>query len=345
MAEADARANGDRAVCSGILNTPYATGVMLMVAYGASIGGIGTPVGSPPNLITLGLLRKLAAVDFDFFSWMRLMIPMLTVMGVVLFGLLYLLHRPGKRITQACQALPEFVNQQRRDLGAWTRGELNTAVAFFVAVVLWVLPGVVALVLGKEAPLAVFLTTRFTEATAALIAALLLFILPINLREERFTLSWSQAAQIDWGTIILFGGGLSLGSLMFQTGVAEAFGKFVTGITGPTSVWGLTAVAAGFAIILSETTSNTAASNMVVPVVIVLAQQSGLNPLIPALGACLGASFGFMLPVSTPPNAIAYGTGLVPILSMVRAGLLFDIVGWIVIVGGMRVLCPLLGIQ
>ena len=178
--------------------------------------------------------------------------------------------------------------------------------------VLWIVPGVLPVILGKR-PAGAAASRPIPEAVGALIAGVLLFVLPTDLRPGEFTLTWREASRIDWGTILLFGGGLSLGSLMFSTGVAEALGEAVTRATGVESLWGLTAVAIAIGIVLSETTSNTAAANMVIPVIIAAAQAAGVNPVPPALGACLGASYGFMLPVSTPPNAIAYGSGLVPI--------------------------------
>ncbi len=321
----------------------FATGMMLMVAYAASIGGVATPVGSPPNLIAISLIRNLAGMEIGFFTWMTLTLPLFAVMSVVLFAVLSLLH-PGGITTQGHAAdLNRYLRRQRDALGPWTAGQRNTLAAFGVAVMFWILPGVLPLWLGEEHALAAFLDERLPESVVALLAATLLFMLPTNLREGEFTLPWREATKIEWGTILLFGGGLSLGALMFSTGVAEALGRGVTSVTGVTSLWGLTAVAVAMGIFLSETSSNTAAANMVIPAVIAMAQSADVNPVPPALGACLGASFGFMLPVSTPPNAIVYGSGLVPIPKMVRAGLLFDLCGLLVIVAGLRVLCPLLG--
>lgn len=322
---------------------PFATGMMLMVAYAASIGGIGTPVGSPPNLIGIALIRSLAGVNISFFAWMAMALPIFLVMGAVLYILLYLLHRPGPISPAAAAELKTYLHDQRDKLGPWTAGQRNTLIAFAVAVSLWLLPGIVAITLGSNAPIAKFLEARLPESIVALIAAILLFMLPVNLRQGQFTLTWSDAARIDWGTILLFGGGLSLGTLMFKTGVAEALGQSITGLLGASSLWALTAVAIAIAIFLSETTSNTASANMIIPVVIALAHAAGVNPVAPALGACLGASYGFMLPVSTPPNAIVYGSGLVPIPKMMRAGILFDLAGFFTILAGLRILAPLLG--
>jgi len=325
-------------------NWPFATCMMLMIAYAASIGGLGTPVGSPPNLIAVGFIRSLAGVEISFFRWMSLAVPTVLVMGVVLFVLLYLLHPSRPIAPERARDLQVYLQSQREALGGWDAGQINTLAAFTLALVLWVTPGFLSLLLAKGHPLAQFLESRVPEAVAAMAAAILLFFLPTNLRKGRFTITWEEAAKIDWGTILLFGGGLSLGTLMFKTGVAEAMGRGVTGLAGGGSVWVLTSVAIGMGIVVSEATSNTAAASMVLPVVIALAQAAQVNPVPPALGTCFGASYGFMLPVSTPPNAIVYSSGLVPITKMMRAGILFDILGFFIIFASLRVLCPLLGL-
>lgn len=326
---------------ANLRNWPFATGVMLMIAYAASIGGIGTPVGSPPNLITIGYIRSLAGVEISFFRWMALAVPMLLLMGTALYLLLFLLHPVGPVSASAPRKLREYLGSHRSLAGRWTVGQINTLIAFSIALTLWVLPGVLSIAFTKDHPLVQFLANRVPESVAAMAAACLLFLLPVNLRELRFTMNWEDAAKIDWGTILLFGGGLSLGKLMFDTGVAAALGR---GLVDTGSLWTLTAVAIGMGILLSETTSNTAATNMVVPVIIALAQAARVDPVPPALGACFGASYGFMLPVSVPPNAIVYSSGLVPITKMMRAGVLFDVLGFFLIFGSLRVLCPLLGL-
>jgi sodium-dependent dicarboxylate transporter 2/3/5 len=339
----------------GARGWPFATGMMLMIAYAASIGGIGTPVGSPPNLIGIGLIRNSAGVDIGFFTWMALAVPMLLLMAA---GLLLLLHRlhadpppppgapGGSRVSGpgVGAEMRAHVEREKARLGPWTRGQVNTLVAFGVAVALWTLPGVLAVLGLQESAPSIWLQTRMPEAVVALVAAMLLFVLPLGSGTGEFTLTWRDAVQIDWGTILLFGGGLALGTLMFETGVAGALGEGVAARLGASSTWPLTFAAIAVGIVLSEATSNTAAANMAIPVVIAIAQAAGANPVPPALGACFGTSFGFMLPVSTPPNAIVYGSGLVPIPKMMRAGLLFDVMGLFIIWAGLRLMCPLLGL-
>lgn len=324
---------------------PFSCGMMLIITYSASVGGIGTPVGSPPNLIAVGLVRSLAGVEISFLQWMALGVPMLLVMGAMGYGLLLFLHPPGQLSPQAADKLREHLRRDRAALGRWTVGEWNTLAAFGLAVAGWVLPGILGLVWGKENAWVGWLDARLPEAVVALAAACLLFVLPVDLRRGQFTLTWQEAARIDWGTILLFGGGMSLGALMFRTGVAESMARGLLELTGADSLWMITALAIGMGIVLSETTSNTASATMLIPAVIALAQAAGVDPVPPALGACFGSSFGFMLPVSTPPNAIIYGSGLVSIRAMVRAGLLFDLAGFAIILIGLRLLCPLVGLS
>ena len=178
----------------------------------------------------------------------------------------------------------------------------------------------------------------------AIVAASLLFVLPVNWPRREFALGWQQASRIDWGTILLFGGGLAMGEQMFRTGLAERLGLVFVGATGADSLWTVTALALGLSIMLTEITSNTAATNMLVPVVISMCQVAGLNPVPPALAVALGASMAFMLPISTPPNAIVYGTGLVRLMDMVRMGVVLDAIAFVIVLVGLRILCPLLGL-
>lgn len=315
------------------------SGLMLMVAYSASVGGIGTPVASPPNLIAIGMLDELAGVRITFFGWMSVAVPMMIVMYAVLYLLITRMNRP--EVTQL-EGIESYIGERRKDLGRWSAGQRNSLIAFLIAVSLWILPGFLAVAFGVHSKAFEGYSARLHEGTVAILAASILFFLPVNWRKREFTLDWDRAVKIDWGTILLFGGGLALGGLMFKTGLAEVIGKSLMAATGADTLWGITAAAIGLGIVVSETTSNTASASMVIPVMIALAKAAGVSPIPPALGACFGASYGFMLPVSTPPNAIAYSSGMIPITQMVKTGVVFDVCGFFLILGGLRVLCPLL---
>jgi len=319
----------------------FNTGLLLAIAYAALIGGVGTPIGTPPNLIGIGMMDKLMGYKMPFFLWMQVAAPIMAVMLSAMIGYMYLTHRPkGREIT----GLAAFVKERGAELGPWTRGQKNTAFAFGLAIFLWISPGLAAALFGADSGAYRFLDEHLHEEIVSLIAVIFLFLAPVDWRKREFTLSWKDAVDIDWGTILLFGGGLSLGGLMFSTGLADAMGKHIIGATGVTSVWEITAVSIALAIAITEVTSNTATANMLVPLVISICKTAGVSGIPPVIGVCLGASMAFMLPVSTPSNAIVYGSGKVPITAMVKAGAALDVLSFFVILAGLRVLCPLLGL-
>jgi sodium-dependent dicarboxylate transporter 2/3/5 len=208
----------------------------------------------------------------------------------------------------------------------------NTLIAFGLTVALWLFPGVLAITGFGETALARGFDAAVPESVAAMIGAILLFLLPISWRARRFTLTWEQAVRIDWGIVLLFGGGLTMGALAFSTGLAESMGRGITAWLPVHSTWSLTVLFTAIAIVMSEAASNTASANMIVPVAIAVAQAAGVDPIEPALGATLGASMGFMMPISTPPNAIVYSSGHVPITAMMRHGVVLDVAGFFAIV-------------
>lgn len=319
------------------LDPRWATGLMLMTSFAASIGGLATPIGTPPNVIGLGFIRSELGVQIPFFSWMLLGVPTVLVLFLVLFVTLRALSPAG------VATLPGGSTMARDglvQLGPWRTGERSALLAFLVTVVLWIVPGILALLYGAQDSRTLAVQSALPEGVAALIGATLLFLLPGAPGERALT--WPEAAKIDWGVVFLYGGGFALGTLAFQTGLAEAIGRGVTGLIPNTGEFGLVVMATLVAVLLSETTSNTASANMVVPVVIAIAQSSGVDPLLPALGATMGASLGFMLPVSTPCNAIVYGSGMIPLSRMIRAGFILDVVGVVVVVIVVSVLGPLL---
>ena len=207
---------------------------------------------------------------------------------------------------------------------------------------LWVIPGVVALAWGTGHPVYRTLQETVPESVAALLGASLLFLLPVDLRRMEFTLPWDEAVQIDWWIVILYGGGIALGTLAFQTGLAEAMGRGLTNLLGVRGSFPLLCFSTALAALLSETTSNTASANMVVPVVIAVARAADVDPVLPALGATMGASLGFMLPVSTPCNALVYATGRIPLTTMIRYGIALDVVGVAVVVTLLWLLGPVM---
>lgn len=318
-----------------------ATAFMLMLAYSASIGGLLTPVGSPPNLIGRGLIEKATGKTISFGEWVAAAFPIVGVMFVILVVILLLINKPELR---RIEGVEEFIAAERARMGKMSRGEINTLIAFGITVVLWILPSIIGLVAGTESSIAKLYSGRLNEGTVAILGAALLFILPLSWKDRTATIDWDDAARIDWGTIILFGCGIIFGAMLETTGLAKTLGEGASKTFGVTSGLAITVFAVIVALIISETTSNTASAAVVVPIVIPLAVAIGVDPFVPALAATFGASFGFMLPVSTPPNAIVYGSGVVPITKMIKSGISFDILGAIAIILLLPAMVALVGI-
>lgn len=315
----------------------YATAMMLVASFGSSIGGLGTPVGTPPNLIGMGLLRSSAGINISFTGWMLVGLPVMLVL--MAFVCLWLLVPRGRGIKLGPEAV-RMVAAERDRLGPMTRGERNVVVAFALTATLWIVPGLIEIGVGSSHPVPAWFRTHLPEAVVALLGGLLLFVLPTPGRPEKFTITWPEAARIDWGIVFLYGGGLAMGRLADTTGLSAALGEGVVKAFPDAGVVGLTMAFAFVALLMSEMASNTASANIVVPMAIAVSQAAGIPPLEPVLGATLGASLGFMLPVSTPPNAVVYSSGYIPLGAMVRNGAILDIVGYFVVVASVLLLGP-----
>ncbi len=304
----------------------YATGLMLMTAYSCSIGGVLTPIGTPPNLIMIGFLGNMADIHISFFQWMIWGIIAMVTYFIIAY---VVLSRMFPADVDKIEGAEEFIRTRISELGTWTRAQKNTLLAFLVAVILWITPGILSILYGSASPELKMYDRLIPEAVAALAGALLLFILPVNFSKREFTMTWKEAMDgIEWGTLILFGGGLAMGSMMYKTGLSTWIGDgIVSSMGGEPSQVALVAIFSVMALLLSELTSHTAATNMIGPLAITTAIASGLSPIPVCVGIALSASLGFMLPVSTPPNAIVYASGYIPITTMIRTGVYIDFIG------------------
>ena len=314
----------------------YATGMMLMTSFAASIGGLATPIGTPPNLIGIAFIRRELGVELPFLRWTMIGAPVVLCLFIVLFLYLGFLCRAGvKEIAGSA----EMLRREKERLGPITTGQRSTLAAFFITAALWVAPGITAIWPGEDSDAYRTLARCLPEGVSAILGACLLFLLPAG--GGRRAMTWEEAAKIDWGVVLLYGGGFALGMLASETGLASAVGHGLTGLIPVSGGLGLLVASTAVAALVSEATSNTASANIVVPVVIAVARAAGVDPLEPALGATLGSSLGFMLPVSTPCNAIVYGSGHVPLFRMIRYGALLDIAGVAVVAVMVRLLVPL----
>ncbi len=311
-----------------LTNYKYSTGLMLMTAYACSIGGVLTPIGTPPNVMMLGFLDQMApdAPNVSFFQWMVWGVVAMVAYFVVAYLMLW---RMFPSDVKHIKGATEFIRSHLDALGKWTRAQKNTLFAFGVAVVLWVAPSVLSLVHGPHSALMKAYDSHIPESIAAMVGGLLLFFLPVNLKKGQMTMTWKEGVEgIDWGTLLLFGGGLAMGGLMYTTGLSDWIGLGIKNALGghPSEVLFIT-VFCVTSLLLAEFTSHTAAINLMGTISIGTAMSLGFSPIPVAVGIALASSLGFMMPVSTPPNAIVYASGYIPITKMIKSGAIIDVIG------------------
>ena len=295
--------------------------IMLGIAWAASIGGMATLIGSPPNGIVVGILRNQGAADIGFLRWMVFATPVALLGLVAAWGLLLLRFRP--RMTNSHDARSELA-KQKLSLGAWSRDEVLTVVVFTLVATLWVTQQVWKYVLS---PRLVGLLSGFGVYEIGLSCALLLFVVPLDLHTWRSVLQWRDSRYIDWGTLVLFGGGISLSNAMFSTGLTDWLAGGLIDSLGSVTPWVCLVGVVLLVDFLTEITSNTAVTTMMSPILISLAPQLHLDPVMVCVVAAMAASLAFMLPVATPPNALVYATGYFRIGEMIRAGFWMNLIG------------------
>jgi sodium-dependent dicarboxylate transporter 2/3/5 len=298
----------------------FAVALLLGIAYAASIGGIATPIGTPPNLFLLSFLANELDRPISFVGWMAMALPLVVVFLPLSWWLLTRVLHPVS--AERIEGAGERVAAARARLGALSRGERVVGSVFGVAVALWLTrPLLNGLELGGLQPLA-----GLTDAGIAMLAAMLLFVVPTDLREGEFTLDWQTAAGLPWGVLLLFGGGLSLATAIGANGVGELLGGFASHFAGAPA-WLVVALVVAGVVFLTELTSNTATTATLVPILAAAAPGLGLDPMLLIVPTAVAASCAFMLPVATPPNAVVFSSGRVGIPEMSRAGLWLNLIG------------------
>jgi sodium-dependent dicarboxylate transporter 2/3/5 len=308
----------------GAPSTSFATALLLGIAYAASIGGIGTLIGTPPNLFLASFAENELGISISFVRWMAVGLPLVFVFVPITWFLLTRVLFPlkGEQIAGDADTIPRML----RSLGVMNRGERITLLVFTLTAAAWVTrPLLAQLTLFGTQPL-----SGLTDPGIAIVAALLLFVSPVDIRQRVFAMDWETAARLPWGLLLLFGGGLSLAGAISRNGVSEFIGSQVAAI-GTAPVLVMIVVVVTMMIFLTELTSNIATTAALVPILAAIAPPLGFHPLLLAVPAAIAASCAFMLPVATPPNAIVFGSGYVDIAQMMRAGIGLNLIGIVLI--------------
>ncbi|MDO5493346.1 MAG: DASS family sodium-coupled anion symporter [Nesterenkonia sp.] len=318
----DAEASGEEVTTQQPVKSNFGTALMLGIAYAASVGSVGTIIGTPPNTLLAGHMASEHDMNIGFGQWMLVGVPIAIIMLIATWFLLTkVLFRPEiKEVPGGA----DLIRGELDKLGPMSSGEKRVLAVFVLAALSWVfIPLISEYLMGLEDPF-------ISDAGIAMAVAALLFLLPGGAAKGVRLLDWETAAKLPWGVLLLFGGGLALSSQFSGSGLSEWLGTQVEGLAG-VPLWVLVLVAAAGILLLTEMTSNTATAATFLPVASGVAMGTGVEPLMLAAPVALAATCAFMLPVATPPNAIAYGSGYVTIGQMVRGGIWLNLVAVVVI--------------
>ncbi len=308
----------------------FGIAIVLGIAYAASIGGIATPVGTPPNLAMLNYLRNSLGLEINFVRWMVFGLPLVAVFLPAAWLLLTRVTHPVR--AGAVPGGRAMIAGEVSRIGRLSRAEWVTLVVFLLTAAAWVTRGLVAK--KTEVPGLVGQLSRLfqplSDAGIAIVASLVLFLIPIRLHPRTAVIRWRDVERLPWGILLLFGGGLSIAEAMARTGVDAYLGSLFGGL-GAVPLLVLVVVLVAGATFVGELTSNVAVVTALMPVLAAAGKGMGIDPIPLMLAATLGSSCGFMLPVATPPNALAYATGRVTQPQMIRSGFLLDVIGVVIV--------------
>ena len=308
----------------------FGTALMLGIAYAASIGGVATLIGTPPNAILAGVVESLYQQRIGFATWMGFGLPLsLVMLAAAWFYLTRLAYPVGQC---AAPELSDVIRQELTELGTMSRQERAVAIVFALVAISWIARGLLDLPA----------LAGVSDASIAMAGALLLFVLPSDFKKREFLLDWPSAVKLPWDILVLFGGGFALAQGFSDSGLTTWIVTQLSILQGVPPMVLVLAVAL-VVIFLTEVTSNTATATLVLPVMGALAQAVEAQPLSLMVPAAVAASYAFMLPVATPPNAIVFSSRCITIPQMARAGLWMNLLASLVITAFVMMLLPVIG--
>ncbi len=296
----------------------FGIALMLGIAYAASIGGIATLIGTPPNAILAGIIETQFEQSISFLDWMMFALPLSVIMLIITWY--YLTHIAYPSEIDHLPGGKETIHRQLTELGPMSTQEKTVLFVFCSVAILWMVRGL----LDADQ----FKTIK--DSTIAMGGALLLFIIPSNFKKHEFLLDWQTAIKIPWDILILFGGGFALAKGFNDSGLTQAIADQLSILQG-SNLFLIIAIVTTIVIILTEITSNTATASMILPIIAALAIAMHIHPYSLMIAVALAASFAFMLPVATPPNAIVFSSRYVTIRQMAKTGIWINLVGAILI--------------
>jgi len=295
--------------------------LMLGIAYAANIGGTMTLIGTPPNLVFAGYYFETFGVDFPFSRWFIFGVPTGATLLFITYHLLTKVIYPIKG--QEVEGVKELIQEKWTALGKMTRPEIAVLAVFTLTVSLWIFAQPLNSLIGQRV---------FNNTNIAMFGGILMFVTPVNFKKSEFILEWKSTVKLPWGILLLFGGGLALAKGLDTAGIIQIIGDYIANSMSLSPLF-LVIILTAFAVFATELMSNVALVTVLLPVVIGIGQSTGVDPLLLAIPVTLAASCAFMMPISTPPNAVVYSSGYVNVKQMMRAGIWLNLISIAIIVG------------
>ncbi|WP_424475331.1 SLC13 family permease [Oceanobacillus kimchii] len=315
-------------------NFSFGKSLMLGIAYSASIGGMATLIGTPPNVIFAGTINTMYGIEISFASWMMFGVPFAWIF--IFLTWFYLSKIAFKMEVTQIPGGAKIIKEEKKKLGNASYEEKAVFVVFILAAIAWI---------SREFLLGPYVSENINDAIIAVTAALVLFLIPAKNKKGDFLMNWESAIKLPWGILLLFGGGLAIAAGFTASGLSDWIGEQLAGLENVAPIIIILSIAA-LVVFLTEITSNTATATMMFPIMAALAVAVGVHPFILMIAAALAASCAFMLPVATPPNAVVFGSGYLRIPDMAKAGFALNILGIILVTLTVYFLVPMaLGID
>jgi len=308
----------------------FKTALFLGIAYSANVGGMATIIGTPPNVVLVGLVKNILDKEISFASWLLIGIPTVVVMLFLIYQLLTkVLFRHG--LTKIGQA-ELYINQELEKLGNWSKEEKWVAVIFGLTAFCWIAKSQINSILGAEI---------LNDTVTAMSGGLATFLVPLN-KSGKMLMNWEDMKHLPWGILILFGGGMTLAKAMETAGFVDMIGEAISQHQN-IPLWLLLLILTALALFLTEVMSNVALTTIAIPMVLSISKGLDIDPLLLAIPVAMATSCAFMMPISTPPNAIVFSSGYINMKQMVRAGILLNLVAVIILVIAGFFLAPFVG--
>ena len=307
---------------NGIKNNNFDKALVLSIAFSATIGGIATIIGTPPNTVMAAMLSEMYNYEINFVDWLKIGLPTSIILLPITWIILTFLCFP---LDSKTSIKDKVIKDKIKELGKISQDEIMVGIVFIITASLWISRKWLSTALDGVIP-----AGALNDSTIAIMAAIFLFIIPSNRPKRKRLIDWQVAQNIPWGALILIGGGLSLATVINSSGLATWIGSLSSNLSNISIVF-IVLICIASIIVLTELTSNTATASTFIPIMGATALGLGQDPLLLIIPATLAASCAFMMPVATPPNTIAYASGHLKISDMIKAGIWLNIISIIII--------------